>query len=1439
MILPVFVRRLGWGSVVVALVVLTVTPVGVWCATTIAGWVAARAGWELNVAHHGGGLLTSVILRDVTVRSGQDQEVRIAEIGLQPWSWALAIQSPHVRWVQPVDAAADTQASTTDSLTLPLQNLPAITVTGGVVSLAVDSLRLDLQDLDAALEPLEDGSFTLDLSVSAWRLVDSQTQTEGDLRARAALQPTRVDVEQLFLRARTDQGEGTVRGSAEVGLGAGPTIAADLTAEGTWADIQEIWLDVTATGDLQPLSLQIAAEGGATTPTLGPVEATTRVEIDSTSVRTDQLRITGAGGVIDGPVSWNDGVIGLSLALQNIALGPATEQALQGAVDGMVTVEGSLDDPSIHIRLQSGAIDGLASDAVDAALHVALTDGQLHAEITSQRMGSLAASGPVAWQDMTYDLALAGRLDAGPWIGRPWLLDTRGRVRGDSLTARLRAKQLPFGVEPPGPVVFDIGLTEWRHLDVGAVVDRGQLAVRLKWDLTSGRLDTLHGQSRGLSLDHLTASTSGRVDARLQASGTLPEEGSAGLTLQVEDLSVSGWSLGATEVDARFGSGTLRWEAAASGVDVQGEIDTTGRAALRAHLDDALFRHAVDDHAVRLSGRIEAEGRLDSLMGSAVQVALDSAQANVAGWVFDVPEGLQLNHADGRTRLSPTRVVTPIGQVGIQGWLSPDSVAVTARLDSLRLEESGVAAAGRVSLDVDGTLQTPQARLAMQLPSLRLADRELGGMTVHATLHDSLRVDLALATTTQSDAPLRMRLRAPAAAFQPDSTGAAGGLAVLHLSIVDLDASSVATWLVGDSTEVHLTAQADVQIPAEQLLGGLVWRAVSGTVALEDLVVVRDRLRLRLHEPSRAELSRGGLAKLQALHVPVEVYQRDTQAYEPAGDIRIDGSLAGAGGRLTVAVDELQLRPLGRALPDRLSLPEGALSVQVSLTGTQEEPALDATAELELDLLGHVSASAFGRPNRWSARALWLSPVEDSLLVTATAPAQNVWPRWDEMTVRARSGGIALLPLLDQVPELESLEGVLRLDITADSLAADPRLSGQIDVQDLELTLLDVRPGYRFGSGRVQFAEREDGAGTRALLQDFTGVATAGGGGLELSGHLDLLPGWGTTYDVRLTGQNVRYEYDDIFVAPDINLDIGLRSRAQGALVSGRVRMKGAQADIQLVDLTAPPVPPPPTIQNEYLEDMGLDVYVDIEGLQTRSELSDITLAGQARIYGTFYQPRFQGELGIDQGQVLILNRQFSFTDGRIVLDRLVPTYSILDLLYDPILLDPELDLTAKTTVKPTTPGDSDVEVTLSLVGPVSTAAPRLTAPGFGDTEVLNLLAFGSATSAAGGADYASALATAAGQLLLSRRVQRVGLDEFTLLPSGTALGTVGDTAVRVGKFLSWPLPVWVRYEASTTQVSSGQFEVEYQITSWLTVDGSAYSEYQLYGLGLGWSREF
>jgi hypothetical protein len=1447
-------RRSALLLAVVAVALVALTPVGVWIAATVGGWFAEGAGWRLEAAHHGGSLATTARWRDLRLANdGLGLQVEASQLSLSPWSWAVDLHEPQITWDLPADTSAvSTEEAGGDTLRLPVADLPQIVVTGASLRLqAADSLAVTIDDADLQLQASASGEAAarerqVTWSVASWSLAAGSTRIDGETSGQARLRSTDVSLRDLFLRVASGEARGTLRGRADLSLAPTLDVETELTLEGQTAQAAGLWADVLAAGALRPLDLGLTINGGGEVDGIGPVETHVVARIDTTGGSADSLSLHVAGGHAGGRLSWRsaDGWIEAAAELKELALTTLTGGALSGPLSGRVEWRGAVEAPEATVDVRSAAIGGLSAEPIDLDLSARLQGSDLTARARSDRLGQLEAAGSLRLTEPSADLRLSGRLDAAPWLGHSWPLSTRGTLRSgadaERLSVRLTAGALPFGESPPGPVMADVELTDWRHLQVKVGVDRGQLAGWARLDLATTTLDTLRLGADAVGLAGLSGALRGNLTGQVAGSGDLAGVPTTALSLQVDDLGWGAWSAGPARLSAWTDSGRVVVDAGAEGLDLQARLDTSGALQATAELDGATLRSP--SSRVVLSGRARAVAPALALDSARAEVRLDSARADLDGWIVALSAGLAADYDRGRATLSAARFESPFGQVRMQGWLSPDSVAFAARLDTITTEGfQQVRAGGSLRLDVEGSLDEPRTRLQLSLTSLELGGRPLGALVGDIDLSDSLRAAVEMGTP---EAPaLMLSLRAPSADFQPRGLPDGSELARLHVVANRLDASTVATWALEDSTGLTASLEADVTLPARQLLSGLEWQELRGFLELTELTVDRDRVRLRLQEPARADLALGGLADLQGFRLPVEVYRRDTESHEPAGEISLDGRLAGDGGRLTLRVADLQLEAAAKALPGRVSLPAGELSLQVNLTGTAQEPALDATAAVDLELLGRVTGRVFGRPRSWDARALWLSPIEDSLHVTASAPAQNIWPRWDELTVRARSAGFDLLPLLDQVPELETLSGVVRVDVTADSLSTDPRLTGAIDVEGLEFSLLDVRPGYVFPEGRILFGERDAAddstaaAGTHARLDGFDGTTTSGAGRLQLQGFVDLLPGWATDYDIRLTGTDVRYDYDDVFTAPDIDLELALRKGGEGSLLEGSVRLNKPYAETQLVDLAAPPVPPPPTVQNAFLESTRLNVYVDIEQLETRSELSDITLDGQTRVYGTFYQPRFQGELEITEGEVILLNRQFTFTRGRIVLDRLVPTYSILDLIYDPILLDPELDLEATTTVQPRDDPGNEVEVTLSLQGPVRGVAPRLTAPGYGDTEVLNLLAFGSTTTT--DANYASALATAAGQLLLSRRVQRVGLDEFLLLPSGTALGTVGRSAVRVGKFLSWPLPMWVRYEANTTEVSTGQFEVEYRITTWMTIDATAYSEYELYGVGLGLSREF
>jgi len=1441
----VAVLVVGLVAVLVGLAVLVVTPVGVWLAGGVAGLVAGTRGWDLEIGRHRGALTSGALLRSVHLRHEElGLEAEIDEISITLWSRKISLQGPRVRWTVPVDTTSFQTSGMQDSLRLLPADLPAMDITNGALWMRLpgDDATIEIEDISASLTPASEQAL-VELTLGVWSVTSAETTVSGtEANSRWALHLARVDLLEGFVRATSGTEEVTLRGTATLDLTSSLDLKSKFILEGDRQGFDGLWLDGTVAGSLAPMALRVTGESGAKHVDLGPLALSFAGRIDSATARVDSFDVQIAGGHVSGQMgfaiashAWQ-----VSADIDSLGLAPFTSGKLTGPVAGRLELSSTPDTLALTTELRAAVINGIAIDRVDLALQAQLQGDQLTARASSERMGTLEAAGRFEPRSGQYDLKLTGELDADPWIGWNWPLSLRGNLRADTMADTMnlefRAMQLPFGDDPPGPILIDATLADWRYLDVRLAVDQDHVLAHAHMDLVTARLDTLTGSTRGLSASRLSQGLSGVLDGTIDAGGELGSQARGESLLRVDDLGIAGWNLGPTSLSTQFHRGTVSICAEAPGLKARVTVDTSGVARIDADMNQATAVRQNAGDTVRVTGRVRGHAPWQDVASGELHVEVDSARAEIAGWALHMPLGSRADYDNGHVHLAETRLQTPLGAMQLHGDATAGSVDFVADLHSLETSpHEQLVARGQAHLRVSGRLDDPQAHLALALRSLQLGGRSVGTLTAAIDLSDSLRGTLELASSTGDGRGLTLEMAAPAADFHPRGQPTGYERARIRIEARDLEVSTIATYVFDDSTGLTASMSADLQMPAHSLLDGMNWRDLSGYVELRQLTLDRDRVRLRLAAPSRAELDLGE-ATFDGLSLPVEIYRRDTDDFERAGRIQVDGRLTGDGGGLSVRIDSLELLAAARAIPGRVSLPAGILSLQANLTGTFERPSLDASANIELELLGYLSARVFGRPRAWNASALWVTPVEDSLQVAASAPAVNIWPKWDELTMRARSAGIDLLPLLDQVPELGTLTGTVRLDVTADSLVTDPHLVGQVEVEDLRFALLDVKPGYHFPTGRIQFAER-DGGGAHAELHGFLGSTTQGSGQLALTGFFDALPKGGTDFQIQLTAQDVRYEYEDVFDVPDIDLELTLRSDGQGSLMEGNVRLKEAQVETHLVDLAAPPVPPPPGVPSDFLQNTRLDLYVDVDKLETRSELSHITLDGQARVYGTFYQPRFQGELEVTEGEVIILNRQFIFSHGRIVLDRLVPTYSIIDLLHEPILLDPDLDLEATATVQPNDTNEPEVEVTMSLVGPARTVAPRLTAPALGDGEVLNLLAFGQISPA--GAGYANALYTAAGQLLLSRRVQRVGLDEFLLLPSGTTLGTVGESAVRIGKFLSWPVPIWVRYEASTTKAAHGEFEVEYHITNWMTIDASAYSEYQLYGLGVGLSREF
>ena len=1431
---------------------LVATPAGVWLAARAAESAAGSRGWSLRIDGTGGLLVASPRFADLAGTAG-GVEARVQELVLHPWDWGLSLRGPEVRW-RPA-AAADTAAEVSGPVPpsgapplLPVGDLPRIDIVDGVLEVNPErGPSVALRGIEARLAPGESPlSSVLDLSAEAWSIASDSTSAEGRLSTRWHLGEGEVVLEEARVDWRAaGVGQGTLGGRGRLELGSGMEVDVGLTLEGRVGSMQVDRLEVTVRGPSFPPRIDVTALGEGSEPGLGDVGLAMSGRVDTSGIRADSLWLRAAGGTLAGRGGYRPagGRLQTELEVRDVDLARLPLAGYAGILDGRLTVDGSLSSPRASMALRFAGLEGIAPEPVDLDLDGSIEGEGVRLKARSQTLGELTASGDLSLETGLYDLQLAGGLDLGPWLGSALPASAGGRWRPGILDLRLQSEEMPFGLDLPGPLVAEGALRDFRHLDLSLRLGTGQLSARLRTDLASAQLDTLSAAALDLELSQVGPLVEGRASGRAAADGLLGHQGRGGLQLQVDDLRLAGWSLGPTSLAADYVRGAVELAATAPGVELLTRVDSGGRTEVKAILEDAILRRVGAPDSLRVRGRASASGDLRDPMAGSLEVRLDEAAATLAGWPLVLGGAAVFKYAGGRGTLHRSRVRTPLGEVRLKAGIDAGRLDLTAALDSV--ESTGIedlTARGRVAMRLDGAPAAPDLALQVDLEALALQGREIGALSSAIALDDSLRAALELRQDTSSAVQLAIQVESPSSVVRGGPPAGSDSLGI-RLRAKGLDASWLATWVLGDSTGLRVSAEGDLGLPAARVLEASGWLDLAGSLTLSELTLDRDRLRLHLPEPASAHL-RGGEASIEGFELPVLVFRRDiiefdeaagppgAGGYEKAGILVIEGEPGKVPGAVRLRLGEVDLEAVTLAVPGLPRLPPGWIDGSIELVSSAEGASLGAQAHVDLDDLGYLEASLSAGAESWSARGAWVTLVEDSLVVTADVPVAEGRPAWEGLSLAARSDGIDLLVFLDRLP-LESLAGRVRLDLRADSLRARPRIAGQVEVEDLDFSLINIRPGYRFPQGRLVLAPKA-GGGTRGELVGFAGDPAQEPGHLQLLGWVEVAALDEVDYELRLAGE-VPYNYSDYFQAPRVDLDLALTGEQHGSLLKGRVSLNQSLSEVQLVELTGP-VPPPPAVQDPLLGGVAMDVYVDIVELKSRSELSDIDVDGRVRVYGTFYKPRFQGELEVIEGTVILLSRPFAFTPGgRVVLDKLVPTYSILDLIHDPILLDPELDLEAIARVRDPEE-DEEVEVTLSLEGTVLAPDPGLTSPGLGERQIIGLLAFG--TLDQNRYNYSGALYTAAGQLLLGR-VQKAGLDEFLLLPSGTAQGTIGESSIRIGKRLTWPLPMWVRYEAVTKEPSLGQFEVEYPITSWLLLEATAHSQYETYGMGLEVSKDF
>ena len=1446
---------LALAGLLLLLLIVCATPLGPRLLGVMLESLAPGYGWRLEFDRPGGSFLGEVVLHRVkAVNAASGVEIEVERLEWSPWSHSVELFGPRVGLLPASEpGAAGAAAGDAASAVLPLGYLPELRIHLGRLEWEnPGGARLQVEDLEAHYETVGDTAGVLTLAQARYR-------TEGNgrppvqvlLKGRLALGLQVVEVEELHATLESEWVDADMRGHGRLGLSGGMPVDFSLDAA-LRADTLAARLEARLRGRLEPRELRIQVAGDGVHPDLGPLHLAAAAEVDSGQVRLDSLQLDFLEADLGGRASYHVAADSLEalLQLRGLELRRLPRLSLSGQVEGSLRSALNLGAGryTADLKLLGRVVDPAGAPVAFEVVGAYRPDRSTRIDLRSG-LGRLAAAG---WSDPAggYDLELDGVVETARILGgEADPVQVRGRARPDSLELDLELERLPFEMLPGGPVSLQLLLRQRRFLEAALVFEEDQARFDLTADVGEGQIEGFDGALMPFELSRFGPRLEGRVQGQVDAGGGLhPASVEMAARFDLEEVGYAGWRAGPLKLHLDYRGRVLGARLESPAFHARATLDGGGGFEGSLEGDGMLLERrtsfpedADSSGSVVLGGRLQWSGHLGHGDSLQVRADLERLRLERGRWWVSSAGSLQVRYAGERAEIGRLQLATPLGDLRIAGAGRRDSLQLEAEATSLTLESlvPGLEGEGGGRLSLGGTLQDPRGRGRMEFNGATLSGRPLGDLDLEVQLADSLELEAELEQGGDAGPELRARFALPAAALW-SAAADTGSRMRLALAARQLDLGALLSHALADSAGGLLAMEGDVSAPAALLADPLQWRDLGGRVSLDRLEVGKENLRAALPDTGTVTLE-GDHLILGDLGLALEVYDRGREGFRAGGRLGLQGRLQPAGSSLvTMGLEDLDLSVLEGL--EMASLPRGRADLQGRLAGSLQDPEMEMDWAIAFEDLGEVEGSLEGGAQGGSADLVWITTIGDSLGVAITLPwdLKAGTAAWERGTLQAHSAGLDLLAFLDLFADLDHLGGRLSLDLEAQNFTDAVELRGQMDIAGLSLTILDSHPRYVFEPGSLVFD------GRRAVLQGLTGSSRRGKGRIALSGYAEFGSLSDLVYEVDLQAEDLPYSYDDIFEAPGVELDLSLDSTPTGSLLSGRVRMDGARVEPALIDLGAPPVPPPPpAVRDDFFERMELDVEVDVRAMEVENELMDLAVEGKAAAYGTFFKPRFQGEMRVVEGKVLLLSRVFDFRKGRINLDKLVPTYSILDLAYDPFLLNPEVDIEAVTRVIPVDPEEEgeEYEILFQLRGPALEVEPKFVAEGLTDNQTLMLLAFGYRSVKTFAEDEykgaKDALYTTAGQLLLSPQIKKIGLDEFEILPSGTVLGTVGEISVSMGRYFRGPLPLWVRYEAATSDPSLGQFSVEHRLRSYLTITGTANSEYELYGLGVGLKKKF
>lgn len=522
-----------------------------------------------------------------------------------------------------------------------------------------------------------------------------------------------------------------------------------------------------------------------------------------------------------------------------------------------------------------------------------------------------------------------------------------------------------------------------------------------------------------------------------------------------------------------------------------------------------------------------------------------------------------------------------------------------------------------------------------------------------------------------------------------------------------------------------------------------------------------------------------------------------------------------------VRVQRLQIAPNVRAVRPDTDVPDGQLSLDLTLGGTLQQPHGQGTLQLtslvwQEQPLGEMRAAVeladqtVRTDLRWRLQGRELLQVQGSVGLAGDGA----------LAMQIRSLNLPLDMLQGIAPGVTHSAGTLNVDMRANGTLRQPRLHGSLELDNGALQLVATGERYRDIHMRIVLA------GERIEIRQLRVGSRSGA--LEVMGWAQLAGATLQQVDVTIRARDFTAMHTP-FIQAQTSMDLSVRGSLQSMLAAGTVTVSRLRVQVNQIPGSGPKAVEPweLTVKGVYgpgpqavaaeggaakplqvdvpLPFLRADIHVDmprnawIQGPGTAIEIS-----GQIDIAKKLEEPFvLSGGIAIERGFASFLGKRFVMKQGQVTFTGSPE-------------INPDLDITVTHTV-------SNYLVEIHVEG--KARQPQLSfssTPELAQTDILSLLVVGKTMdrlTSSEQQDLSAQLGGAAGSIVAGKLQEALGgvlgLDALTI-GAGETFGTGG---VSVGQYVTQD--IFLSYEFGLGRGGGNRVGVEYSITPSLKLKGS------------------